>query len=420
MLVKIPFGRSFEECEVDDSRIQAHLEPSWPTPVNPDFSVENALSNPIGSKSLEELAEKASRILIITSDNTRPVPSKTTLPKLVAKIKEASPQASIRLLVATGLHEWSPSGSELKEKFGQALDYLEEVVIHSAKNIGSLANLGSLSTGNRLYVNTLLKESDLVVAEGYVEGHFFAGFTGGPKSILPGVSGVETIMSNHSPRNIDHPKARCGVAEGNPIYGEMLEAARLAKLRFILNVVLDGRKRILSTFAGDPVEAHRCGRVFTLKCCGVKPVPGDIVITSNGGYPLDRNLYQLVKGISNGALTAREGGVIVACGECVDGVGHQGFYEMLSSSSSPTEFLTRLRAGEIWREAQWEAQVLAKVLERFRVVVVSRGVDSKTVESMHMMHAESLKEGLEIALSLKPRGRITLLPDGPSAIPLPQ
>ncbi|MEM2087042.1 MAG: nickel-dependent lactate racemase [Thermoproteota archaeon] len=420
MLVRIPFGRSFEECEVEDSRIQAHLEPSWPIPANPDFSVENALSKPIGSKSLDELAEKAGRILIITSDNTRPVPSKTTLPRLVARMKKASPQSSIRLLVATGLHEWSPSRSELKEKFGQALDYLEEVVIHSAKNIDSLANLGSLSTGNELYVNTLLREAELVVAEGYIEGHFFAGFTGGPKSILPGVSGVETIMGNHSPRNIDHPNARCGVAEGNPIYGEMLEAARLAKLRFILNVVLDGRKQIISTFAGDPVEAHRCGRVFTLKCCGVKPVPGDIVITSNGGYPLDRNLYQLVKGISNGALIAKEGGVIVACGECVDGVGHQGFYEMLASSSSPSEFLTRLRAGEIWREAQWEAQVLAKVLERFRVVVVSRGVDSKTVESMHMMHAKSLKEGLEIALSLKPRGRITLLPDGPSAIPLPQ
>ncbi|MBO3809007.1 MAG: nickel-dependent lactate racemase [Candidatus Brockarchaeota archaeon] len=420
MLVKIPFGKGFEECEVEDSRIHAYLEPSWPTPGNPDFFIENALSNPIGSKSLDELAEKAGRILIITSDNTRPVPSKTTLPRLIAKMKKASPQASIRLLVATGLHEWSPSGSELKEKFGQALDYLDEFIIHSAKNIGSLVNLGSLSTGNRLYVNTLLKEADLVVSEGYIEGHFFAGFTGGPKSILPGVSGVETIMNNHSPGNIDHPNARCGVAEGNPIYEEMLEAANMAKLRFILNVVLDGRKRMLSAFAGDPLEAHRSGRVFTLKYCGVKPVPGDIVITSNGGYPLDRNLYQLVKGISNGALTAREDGVIVACGECVDGVGHQGFYEMLASSSSPGEFLRRLRSGEIWREAQWEAQVLARVLEKFRVIVVSRGVDSKTVESMHMMHAKSLKEGLEIALSLKPLGRITLLPDGPSTIPLPQ
>jgi len=420
MLVRIPFGKGFEECEVEDSRIQAHLEPSWPAPADPDFCVENALSNPIGSESLVKLAEKASRILIISSDNTRPVPSRITLPKIISKIRRASPSASIRLLVATGLHEWSPSGSELREKFGQALDYLDEIVIHSAKKSGSLADFGMLSTGNRLYVNSLLKEADLVVAEGYIEGHFFAGFTGGPKSILPGVSGVETIMNNHSPRNIDHPNARCGIAEGNPIYEEMLEAAYLAKLRFILNVVLDGRKRILSAFAGDPAEAHKSGRVYTLKCCGVKPVPGDIVITSNGGYPLDRNLYQLVKGISNGALTARENGVIVACGECVDGVGHQGFYEMLASSSSPGEFLRRLRSGEIWREAQWEAQVLAKVLERFRVIVVSRGVDSKTVESMHMMHAKSLKEGLEIALSLKPGGRITLLPDGPSAIPLPQ
>jgi len=419
MLIRIPFGNGVEECEVEDSRIQALLEPSWPMPADPDACVERALLNPVGSKSLRELAKKASRILVITSDNTRPVPSKVTLPQLIGKIKEASPSASIRLLIATGLHEWSPSRSELSSRFGSALDHLEEVVIHSAKNSSSLLNLGKLSTGNRLFVNELLREVDLIIAEGYIEGHFFAGFTGGPKSILPGVSGVDTIMNNHSPRNIDHPNARCGVAEGNPIYEEMLEAARLAGLDFILNVVLDGKKRILSAFAGDPVEAHRSGRVFTLECCRVKPVPGDIVVTSNGGYPLDRNLYQLVKGISNGALTAKEGGVIIACGECTDGVGHQGFYEMLASSSSPSEFLRRLRAGEIWREAQWEAQVLAKVLEKFSVIVVSRGVDSKTVESMHMMHAKTLKEGLEIALNLKPRGKITLLPDGPSAIPLP-
>ncbi len=419
MLVKIPLGRGFEECEVEDSRIQAHLEPLWPAPVDPEVCVEKTLSNPIGSKSLSKLAKKASKIVIISSDNTRPVPSKITLPRLVEKIKEESSSASIRLLVATGLHDWSPSESELSEKFGPALDCLDEVVVHSAKNDGSLLNLGSLSSGNRLYVNTLLKEASLIIAEGYIEGHFFAGFTGGPKSILPGVSGVETIMNNHSPRNIDHANARCGIAEGNPIYEEMREAACLANLSFILNVVLDADKRILAAFAGDPVEAHRNGCVFTLECCRVKPVLGDIVVTSNGGYPLDRNLYQLVKGISNGALTAKEGGVIVACGECMDGVGHQGFYEMLSSSNSPGDFLKRLRAGEIWREAQWEAQVLAKVLEKLHVIVVSRGVDSKTVESMHMMHAKTLKEGLEIALSLKPQGKITLLPDGPSVIPLP-
>jgi nickel-dependent lactate racemase len=133
---------------------------------------------------------------------------------------------------------------------------------------------------------------------------------------------------------------------------------------------------------------------------------------------LDRNLYQLVKGISNGALTAKEGGVIIACGECRDGIGHQGFYEMLASSSSPGEFLKRLRSGEIWQEAQWEAQILAKVLEKFKVVVVSRGVNAKIVESMHMIHAKNLKEAIEVASNFKPSGGITLLPDGPSAIPL--
>jgi len=419
MIVRIPFGQGFEECEVEDHRVRACLEPSWPAPAqHQEACVSKALSEPIGALALKDLASGAKRILILTSDNTRPVPSKITMPNLLNEIRKANPSSSVRVLIATGLHEWNPSRGELKEKFGPSLDHVEEVLVHSAKDENSLTDLGVLSTGNRLYVNKLLEEVDLLVAEGFIEGHFFAGFTGGPKSILPGVSGTDTIMVNHSPRNIDHPNARCGIAEGNPIYEEMCEAARRARLRFVLNVVLDRNKHIISAFAGDVIETHKMGRSFSLGCCRVSPVLSDIVITSNGGYPLDRNLYQLVKGISNGALTAKEGGVIIACGECRDGIGHQGFYEMLASSSSPGEFLKRLRSGEIWQEAQWEAQILAKVLEKFKVVVVSRGVNAKIVESMHMIHAKNLKEAIEVASNFKPSGGITLLPDGPSAIPL--
>ena len=364
------------------------------------------------------MAAGAGDVLAITSDNTRPVPSWITLPALIDQVRSSAPACSISILVGTGLHEWSPTGSELKEKMGVAVDRVDTIRIHNSKDGRSLVSKGRLSSGNELWVNSLLQEADLIVADGFIEGHFFAGFTGGPKSVLPGVSGAETIMRNHSPKNIDHLKARCGVVEDNPIHEEMREASGRAGLKFVLNVVLDRSKSIVSAFAGDPIAAHRDGSKFSLECCRVRPVLSDIVITSNGGYPLDRNLYQLVKGVSNGALTAKEGGVIVACGECRDGVGHEGFRRMLASSSSPAEFLRRLRQGEIWEEAQWEAQILAKVLERFKVVIVSNGVDRKTVESMHMMHAGSLKEGLEEAINIKPEGSITLLPDGPSAIPL--
>lgn len=340
------------------------------------------------------------------------------MPAIISQVKDSAPDSSIVLLVGTGLHEWSPSHAELREKYGAALDDVDETTIHRAKDERSLVDLGSMSTGNQLWVNALLNRADLILADGFIEGHFFAGFTGGPKSVLPGVSGAETIMRNHSPKNIDHPNSRTGIVRGNPIHEEISEAARRVNLKFIVNVVLDKNKRIVSAFSGDFSAAHERGMEFSLGCCRVTPVPGDIVITSNGGYPLDRNLYQLVKGISNGALTASEGGVIVACGECVDGVGHEGFSKMISSSSSPAEFLRRLRSGEIWEEAQWEAQILAKVLDKFSVVVVSRGVDRRTVESMHMTYAKSLKEGMEEAFNIRPHGRITLLPDGPSAIPL--
>lgn len=418
MLVKMPVGKGFEECEVRDEMIKAFLEPSWPSMSGCQLHhVLNALGNPIGSESLNELAVGKKNVLVLTSDNTRPVPSQETLPAMIKAIRNGSPEASLRLLIATGLHDWSPSRDELEGKYGSCLDQFEDVTIHRAADTGSLTLIGSLSRGNRLYVNRLITESDLVVADGYIEGHFFAGFTGGPKVVLPGISGAETIMRNHSPSNIDHQMSRCGVAEGNPIYEEMCEASRMANLRFVVNVVLGEKKRIISAFAGDPLAAHREGRDFALRCCKVSAMPAEIVVTSNGGYPLDRNLYQLVKGISNGALTAKNGGVIVACGECTDGVGPKGFYDMLASSESPSEFLRALRAGKIWREAQWEAQILAKTLERCKVVIVSRGVDARTVESMHMIHAGNLTEGLEEAFNVKPEGGVTLLPDGPSVIP---
>lgn len=419
MLVNVPFGKGIESVEIEDERVQASLEPSWP-PADPDQAryISQALAHPVNSAPISQLASKARKVVILTSDNTRPVPSSITLPALVHEVRRSAPESSISLLVGTGLHVWFPNKAGLREKYGEAIDEVDEVGIHDARKADSLTSFGRMSTGNELRASALLSQADLILADGFIEGHFFAGFTGGPKSVLPGVSGEETIMNNHSPKNIDNPNSRTGIVTGNPIHEEISEAARKVNLRFILNVVLDKNKEIVSAFAGDVSSAHAKGREFSMSCCRVSPVLGDIVITSNGGYPLDRNLYQLVKGISNGALTAADGGVIVACGECMDGVGHEGFSRMISSSSSPTEFLRRLRAGEIWEEAQWEAQILARVLEKHRVIVVSRGVDRKTVESMHMSHARSLKEGLEEALNLKPKGMITLLPDGPSAIPL--
>jgi len=419
MLVKVPFGKGVESVEVDDKRVQASLEPSWPSADSDQARyISQALAHPVNSPPVSHLASGSKKVVILTSDNTRPVPSSMTLPALVSEVRRFAPDSSISLLVGTGLHVWSPNGAALRDKYGEAVDEVDEVRIHDAKDADSLASFGTMSTGNELRANALLSQADLILADGFIEGHFFAGFTGGPKSVLPGVSGAETIMNNHSPKNIDDPNSRTGIVAGNPIHEEINEAAKKVNLRFIVNVVLDKSKRIVSAFAGDVSSAHARGMEFSLSCCRVSPVRGDIVITSNGGYPLDRNLYQLVKGISNGALTAADGGVIVACGECMDGVGHEGFSRMISSANSPAEFLRRLRAGEIWEEAQWEAQILAKVLEKYSVIVVSRGVNRKTVESMHMVHAKSLREGLEEAFNLKPKGKITLLPDGPSTIPL--
>jgi len=269
-----------------------------------------------------------------------------------------------------------------------------------------------------LYINKeLAGEEILTVAEGFIEPHFFAGFTGGPKSILPGVAGAKSIMFNHSATRIDNPLSRSGVLEGNPIQEEMREASSKAGLRFVLNVILDENKEIVRAVAGETLAAHEVGCEMVSKYSKVSALPSEIVVTSNNGFPLDRNLYQMVKGLSAAALTVKKGGVIIIVGECIDGVGHAKFQKMLEESESPKELLLKIRSGEIDEEDQWEAQILAKVLEIAKVIVVSDGLKQNVVERMHMLHAATLEEALDMAFKLAgPEGKVTFLPRGPATI----
>lgn len=413
---KLPYGQSFIEFTLPKNKVQAVLSPKsfcYLSKSERDIIV-NALRHPIGSPQLRELVKGKKHILIITNDNTRPNTSRVTFPLLLEEIESGNPLAKISVLIATGLHS-KLTKEEIEEKFSNNISSKIDILIHDAYD--EVIYLSKLSTGTELWVNKLVLESDLIIAEGNIDPHFFAGFTGGSKSILPGISGYETIFSNHSAKMIDHPRSKNGVLEGNPVYTEMCEAASRVGLLFILNVTLGEDGKVVNAFSGNPFEAHKVGTDFIKKHTLLHPSFAEIVITSNSGYPLDRNVYQVVKGISVAVETAKPGGVIIMVAECRDGVGHPMFYKLLSESSSPSELLEKIRSRDIYCVDQWQVQILVKILEKYKVIIVTNKLDKSAIEAMHMLYANSIQEAIDIAFSLKgSESKITIVPEGPKII----
>jgi nickel-dependent lactate racemase len=377
--------------------------------------VRRAMASPIGSPRLSELAKGKEKIAIIASDHTRPVPSGLIIPPMLAEIREGNPQADITILIATGCHRGTTK-DELIAKFGEDIVKNERIVIHDCDEHGMLVNIGTLPSGGECVINRLAAEADLLVSEGFIEPHFFAGFSGGRKSVLPGVAGRRTVLSNHCSEFIDHPRARTGILEGNPIHGDMLWAAKRAKLAYIVNVVLDAEKKVIYAVAGEPEAAHGRGTDFLFSLCGAEAVDADIVITTNGGYPLDQNMYQAVKGMTAAEATVREGGVIVMLAESGDGIGGDHFYHQLADEpdidKTMAEFLSRGRDETV--PDQWQTQILLRILKHARVIYVSKMPD-EVVEKMHMIPAHSLGEAIGIAKNIVGDGaRIAAIPDGVS------
>ena len=268
-------------------------------------------------------------------------------------------------------------------------------------------------------IDTYALDCDLLVAEGFIEPHFFAGFSGGRKSVLPGVASRETVLANHCAEFVSDPRARTGVLEGNPIHRDMLWAAQHCRLRYIVNVVLDDKKRVIAAFAGDCRAAHEAGCAFVSQSSAVDAVPADIVVTTNGGYPLDQNAYQAVKGMTAAEACVKPGGVIVMLAECADGVGGDAFYRQLADPRSvreiTEELLSRPRNATV--RDQWQTQIMLRVLERARVVFVS-SLAPDVVRAMRMIPAASLDEAMQIARDLTgtPRPTVTAIPDGVSVV----
>jgi nickel-dependent lactate racemase len=415
--ITVPYGRSVLHCTIPDGHFGQFILPTERfSRQDQSKIVQDALSHPIGSPTLQELSASVRKILLITDDNTRPLPSKITIPCILGALARPPQEYEITILIATGLHrEMAPV--EIEERFGRELMDCYPIVNHHARDREDLISLGMLSTGNELWVNRLVAESDLVIAEGFIEPHFFAGFSGGRKSILPGVSGADTILRNHSPQNIGSRSASIASLSGNPIHAECTEAAQRAGLRFILNVALNQRKEIVCAYAGDPTAAHAEGCSQVQRMMSVPVRASEIVITSNNGYPLDRNLYQTVKGIDTAARAVREGGTIIIASQCADGVGHPAFEQLLTSFETVEQLDRQMRQGEAVID-QWQVQVLARVLRRNRVILVSDTISQEQAGKMFLQTAPTLQAALDVALkAYGPHVKVNVMPDGPVVIP---
>ena len=416
----LPYGHSNKQLCLNEQRINAVLV-SGIHHYTPEASetelVRRAMLSPVGSPRLCELARGKKNIVLIASDHTRPVPSKIIIPLMLDEIREGNPDADITILIATGCHR-ETTREELVSKFGEDIVAKEKIVVHDCDDTNCLTDIGTLPSGGRCVINRLAIEADLLVSEGFIEPHFFAGFSGGRKSVLPGIAARETVLANHCAEVIDSALARTGNLAGNPIHEDMLWAAKRAKLAYIVNVVIDSDKKVIFATAGDVQQAHAAGCEFLSGLCRVSPVMSDIVITTNGGYPLDQNIYQSVKGMTAAEATVNEGGVIIMLSRADNGHGGEAFYHQLADESDidKTMALFRSRGRNETKPDQWQSQIFIRVLKRARVIFVS-DMDDETVRAMHMIPAHSVEEALSIADSLTSTdAKITVIPDGVSVI----
>jgi len=418
-MIRILYGKG--GIDFDEKRCGANVLESRIGELKADGDgravVRRALETPIASPRLRELACGKKSCVVIVSDHTRPVPSKDILPEMFAELEEGAPGLAITLLVATGFHR-PTTEAELEAKLGREILARAKVVLHDSRDAASNVRIGTLPSGAPCVIDKVAAAAELLVAEGFIEPHFFAGFSGGRKSVLPGVADQVTVLGNHCSKFIDSPFARTGVLDGNPLHADMVAAAKFAKLAFVVNVVIDEDKRTVAAFAGDPYAAHRRGCDFLLGYAKVEAKPADVVITSNGGAPLDQNLYQCVKGMTAAEATCRPGGVIIDCVECADGHGGQSFYETLRDCTSPDDLYAQFMATPQDKTIpdQWESQILARILRKHTVIVVTRSEMRRIVEDMKMRYAPTLDEALALAGAVDGGKSLTVIPNGISVI----
>lgn len=382
-------------------------------------AILEALRRPIESPSLASLVKPGDTVAIVHTDITRATPNDRILPVLLAELESAGVRrADITLLNALGTHR-RQTEAELRKMLGDRIVANYRCLQHDAFDDTTLVSLGQTSLGHPVRINRTYLEADVRILTGFIEPHFFAGFSGGPKGVLPSMAGAESVLTNHGYEMIAHPKAAWGVTVGNPIWEEMREVARLTKPTFLLNVTLNARREITAVFAGDMLAAHAAGCDFVREQAMVKvEAPYDIVVTTNSGYPLDQNLYQSVKGMSAANQIVREGGAIIAAAACADGIPNHGRYAaLLAAAGSPQRVLDMLARPGFSEQDQWQVQIQALIQLRADVYVYSDGLTDAQITQALFKPCRNLEQTIaDLQAHYGPGARICAIPEGPQTV----
>jgi nickel-dependent lactate racemase len=376
-----------------------------------------ALARPIGARPLREWIAPGDHVCILFTDSTRATPNERLIPWLLEYLHDV-PREQVLLVNQLGTHRPNTT-AELERMLTPAVMDRFRVINHEPENPEALVQIGTTGDGTPALINRHVAEADVRIVTGFIEPHFFAGFSGGVKGLVPGVAGLKTVMSNHGARNLSHPNATFGVTTGNPLWEELRDLALRVGPSFLLNVTLNERRQITGVFAGDLVAAHQAGCEFARKSAMQKFTAAfDVVVTTNSGYPLDQNLYQGVKGMSAGARVIKPGGTLILAAECRDGVpAGSPMDQLLRSARNPEAVLALLSTPGFSRPEQWQAQLQALVQRKARVLVHS----SLSDEALHAAHLEPCRDigstVRDLVLARGPATRVAVLPQGPLTIP---
>ncbi|MFN4258441.1 MAG: nickel-dependent lactate racemase [Gemmataceae bacterium] len=420
MRVTLDYGRTGLPVELPDQGIVGPLEIRKAPPLaNPEQAIAAALAQPIGTPPLAELARGRRNACILICDITRPVPNRLILPPLLRTLEEQGiARQDIVVLVATGLHRPN-EGAELEEMVGSEILAHYRIENHHGKVLEEHDYLGETPNGVPVYLDSRYVRADLKITTGLIEPHLMAGYSGGRKVICPGIAALETVKIWHGPRFLEHPKADCGFLEGNPVHEENTRIAQLAGCDFIVNVCIDGQRRITWVGAGHLIDAWMAGVRFVENVVKVPvPEPLDVVVTSCAGYPLDTTFYQAVKGLTGALPIVKQGGTIILAASLSEGLGSPEFQKLLAENQDLDLFKQRIMGKDYFVMDQWQLEELAKVVARCKVKLVSDGLPADTLRRCHVEPAPSVEQALADSLAeYGPQAKVAVIPKGPYVLP---
>jgi nickel-dependent lactate racemase len=417
--VELAYGDGVLPVELPASRTTV-VAPSHPRPAADQVAtVREALRRPVAGAALRELVRPGQTVAISVCDGTRPQPRRIVVPAVLEELDGIVRPEDVTVLIATGTHRGN-TDQELRDMLGDEVVDRVRVVNHDARDDSSLVWIGRLGDDVPVWLNRLWVDADVRITTGFVEPHFFAGFSGGPKMVAPGLAGLETTLTLHDAARIGHPSARWGITDGNPVHDDVRAIAAATGTDFALDVILDAEQRIVQAFGGELFAMHRAACAVAREVA-MRPVPArfEVVLTSNSGYPLDQNLYQAVKGMSAAAQVVKSGGLIVCAAECRDGFPDHGSYRgELSAAASPQALLEAISRRAKTVPDQWQIQIQADIQTRARVIVHTSFLSDDELAEAHLEQTQDPGTTVVDALSAAgPDAAVCVLPEGPQTIP---